>query len=297
MSPARLVERYLRERKGALTPVSAWSERKNLDVLLRCLEGADEITRARVLAFIADVDARRTSKGEPWAPRTRHGVLAAARRLLRWAHLAGHLLEDLGVWFKLPRTTVLPRFLSEADAARLIEQGPRQVRDRAILEVLYGTGIRKSELLRLDLTDVALSEQTLLVRQGKGRKDRLVPFSDVVSEAVRAYLRQRPRVPGRLFLTRQGRPLTDGALKALIQRARLRAGLRCFASPHRLRHSYATHLLRRGASLAHIKALLGHASIVSTQVYTAVDVSDLKAMIERSHPRGRGANMPREVKP
>jgi site-specific recombinase XerD len=123
------------------------------------------------------------------------------------------------------------------------------------------------------------------VREGKGRKGRLVPFGRKVKDALRAYLRERAAREGALFLTRSGRRMVRSALGDVVRHAGERAGLGRPVSPHRLRHSYATHLLRNGADIRHIQALLGHASLSSTQVYLGLDVTDLARMLERSHPR------------
>lgn len=181
----------------------------------------------------------------------------------------------------------LPRTLSESEVFELIEKGAKGARERAIFEVLYGTGLRASELIRLTPDDIDLLTGILYVRQGKGRKDRVVPFGERVKAAVLAYLRERPRKGGPLFLNARDGPLTVGTLETLVWSAGKRAGLARLASPHRLRHSYATHLLQGGADVRHIQVLLGHASLASTQVYLGVEVSDLARMLEKSHPRER----------
>ncbi len=181
-----------------------------------------------------------------------------------------------------------PRPLGQADTLTLLDQGPKDIRERAVLELLYGTGLRASELAALQLDDVDLASGVLFVRQGKGSKDRMIPFGETARQAISSYLREhRPPKTGPLFLAVTGRPLTCGTLGTLVRSAGRRAGLGHPASLHRLRHSYATHLLRNGADLFSIKALLGHASLSSTQIYLEVDVSDLARMIEASHPRER----------
>ncbi len=141
--------------------------------------------------------------------------------------------------------------------------------------------------------DVDLAERVVYVRQGKGGKDRMVPFGERVRAAILAYLRERPRSAGPLFLTKRGFALRVGGLEELLWGAAERAGLERPASPHRLRHSYASHLLRNGASVRHIQVLMGHASLASTEVYLEVDTKDLRRMLERSHPRERSGRMPR----
>jgi integrase/recombinase XerD len=140
-------------------------------------------------------------------------------------------------------------------------------RDRALVELLYGTGLRAGELARLELSDIAFAERAIHVRQGKGRKDRVVPLGERAAEAIVEYLRERLRRPGPLLLSRWGRPLSAVLLWRAVTRLGRAAGV--VVSPHRLRHSYATHLLRHGARVQEIQALLGHGSVESTQVVSA----------------------------
>jgi integrase/recombinase XerD len=130
----------------------------------------------------------------------------------------------------------------------------------------------------------------LFVRQGKGSKDRVVPFGERVRQAIRVYLREeRPAWSGPLFLSTQRGALTREGLEALVTRAAQHAGILRPVSPHRLRHSYATHLLRHGAPLVAIQRLLGHASLVSTEIYLALETKDLARMVQKSHPREQSA--------
>jgi site-specific recombinase XerD len=289
VTPAELVERYFTERSPAWAESTRDCQRRALQRFLRFLAGRS-LSRENVLAYVCHLNACLTPRGTPWAPRSVEGALLSVRTFLKWAQ--SHVLEDLASWIKVPRTSPLPRALSEEDVTRLIEQGPpageHHARDRAILELLYGTGLRASELCRLDLVDVALSEGLLLVRQGKGRKDRVVPFGERARTSLLSYLREERRpLGGPVFLSRRGGRLTRAGLGSLLLRAKRRAGLTVPASAHCLRHSYATHLLRHGAGVVSVQALLGHARLHSTQVYLDLDVEDLKRMIERSHPRER----------
>jgi integrase/recombinase XerD len=291
---AVLIRRYLDEGAPRWSEGQCRSERKHLADFLAFLsrrEPARELIQAHVLAFIADVRARVTArKHTPLAAATIAGILGAARRFLRWCFRHGHVLQDLSALIVTPKPERLPRALSEADVMKLLELGPRpgplNARDAALLEVLYGTGLRASELARLQLVDVDLAQRLVLVRQGKGRKDRVVPFGESVAAAIRRYLREvRDERDGRLFVSVRGRALDHCAVNAIVAQAGKRAGV--IASAHRLRHSYATHLLRNGASLPAIQALLGHASLQSTEIYLRVEVADLDRMLERSHPRER----------
>ncbi len=257
-----------------------------LDLLRFVLEGV--FLPENVESYVLDVKARCNAKGEPRSIRGINTTLAAARSFLRWAYENGQILQDLGVLVVTPYVLTLPKPLSEEEALRLIEAA-KDARVRAILELLYGTGLRSAEAVALDLGEVDLLAQLLTVRCGKGGKGRVVPFGARVREALRAYLCERPPQGEALFLSaRGGRRLSRAGLGWLVQRAGKRAGIESLVSPHRLRHSFATHLLRNGASIRHIQALLGHASLNSTQVYLGLDVTDLLRMIEKSHPRERG---------
>ncbi len=291
LAASELVEAYLAEKAPAWSAGTLEKARRALGDFLRFVEGGLVLPQ-HVVAYLVDVRSRRTRQGAPLAAKTVQGYLAAVRRLLDWALLSGHILQDLAGLIVLEKCRALPRTLGEEETRSLIEQGTRSARERAVLETLYGTGLRASELVHLRLDDVDLAERLVYVRQGKGMKDRMVPFGERVRAAIQAYLRERPHVPGPLFLGARDQPLTRSSLEGLVRKAGQRAGLVRPASPHRLRHSYASHLLRHGASIRHIQVLMGHASLLSTEVYLDVETSDLRKMIERSHPRERERESP-----
>ena len=288
-SAEALVGSYLAEKTPAWRPATAFKARAALEGdFLRFLPGGP-IQAEQVIGYVLDLRARRTRRGAPLAAATIHGRLGTVKRLLQWAVASGHLLQDLSGPIVLKKLRSLPRTLSPEEVISLIEKGARTARERAALELLYGAGLRASELVRLIPDDLDLAERLLYVRQGKGGKDRIVPFGARLRAALLAYLRERERRPGPLFFTLRGDPMTRTALEGLVRQAGRRAGLQRPASPHRLRHSYATHLLGNGADVRHIQLLLGHASLCSTQVYLGVEASDLRRMIERSHPRERSS--------
>ncbi|MBI1914448.1 MAG: tyrosine-type recombinase/integrase, partial [Planctomycetes bacterium] len=194
----------------------------------------------------------------------------------------------------LHKLDVLPRdVLSEREAEAVMNapeaRGPGGRRDRAILETLYGTAIRRSECARLDLEDLDLKEGTLLVRDGKGKKDRLVPVAGRAAIALDVYLREvRPHLvrdpkERALFLGRLGTRLSKVTIGLLVREHGRAAGVKL--SPHGLRHACATHLVRRGADVRHVQRLLGHSTIETTARYTRVAIKDLREVFERSHPR------------
>ncbi len=286
MTAEKLVQSYLAEKAPAWTPGTSDKARWVLLDFLRFVRGG-VLLPEHVVAYVVDVRARRTPKGALLAAATVQGLLLNVRRFLSWALLHGHILQDLAGLILVRPSETLPRTLNEGEVFALIEKGARDARERAVLEVLYGTGLRAGELCGLAIDDVDLLAGLLYVRQGKGRKDRVVPLGERAKAAVLAYLRERPRKGGPLFLNAREGPLTVGTLETLVWNAGKCAGLTRLASPHRLRHSYATHLLRNGADIRHIQLLMGHASLASTQVYLGIDVKDLDRMLEKSHPRER----------
>jgi integrase/recombinase XerC len=191
---------------------------------------------------------------------------------------------------KLPRT--LPRPLSETDAARTISEAGQDdepwiaARDAALVTLLYGTGLRISEALSLRRGDVPLADSITIL--GKGGKERSVPVLPVVREGVARYAELVPfagEKAGPLFLSRRGGPMSARDAQSLMQRLRGRLGLPASATPHALRHSFATHLLRNGGDLRSVQELLGHASLSTTQKYTEVEGSQILAAYEAAHPR------------
>jgi len=191
--------------------------------------------------------------------------------------------------------SALPRDLSPEEVDRLLSQPQAGeslgIRDQAMLEILYATGLRVSELLSLRLEDLNL-EVGYLIAYGKGKKERLVPFGDLAAEKLKAYLNSvRPRlaktqrkVP-HVFLNRAGKKLSRQGFWKLLHRYALQAGITSPVTPHVLRHSFATHLLERGADLRSVQLLLGHANIATTQIYTHLNRERLKKIYDRCHPR------------
>jgi integrase/recombinase XerC len=193
---------------------------------------------------------------------------------------------------KLPRT--LPRPLSEIDAARAIDEAGQDdepwiaARNAALITLLYGTGLRISEALSLKRGDNPLGETLTIL--GKGAKERAVPIIPAVREAVEHYAQLCPFDAGRtgaLFLSRRAKPMSPREAQALMQNLRGRLGLPSSATPHALRHSFATHLLTNGGDLRAVQELLGHASLSTTQKYTEVEGARVLAVYEAAHPRAR----------
>lgn len=260
--------------------------------------GVSDVRAAReadLASFLVRMRGWRSRSGEPVSPWTVFGYLTCVRAFFTFLEKSGRILINPARELLLRKPERLPRALSEEDARRLMgvpaywgAVGPR---DRAILEVFYGTGIRVGECVRLDLQDVALREGRLLVRNGKGKKDRVVPLVGQALAALDRYLREvrhalvrDPREQA-VFLSAIGTRLSAVMLQRQVRQYAKALGLR--VTPHVLRHSCATHLLRHGADVRQIQQLLGHRALETTALYTKVDVSDLATVLARAHPRER----------
>lgn len=220
---------------------------------------------------------------------------AAARTFCAWGHRMGRLASDPGSHLASPKAhRALPSVLREDQAAALVSApdsrpGPVSLRDRAVLELLYGTGVRVGELCGLDVGDVDAARRVIRVF-GKGAKERSVPFGLPAERAVDRWLRLgRPALAGRhsgdaLLLGVRGGRLQPGTARRIVDAAARTVGLPHIA-PHDLRHTAATHLVDGGADLRSVQELLGHASLASTQIYTHVSVERLRAAYRQAHPR------------
>jgi integrase/recombinase XerD len=220
--------------------------------------------------------------------------LSALRGFFRYLVREGALARDPTEHVEPPRASrPLPKALSRAAVTAILEapdvSRPRGVRDRALLELLYASGLRASECLDLRLDDLNLTAGYVICT-GKGRQQRLVPVGAEALAWLAAYLRDaRPRFTrrrdgGRVFVNPRGQPLSRQGLWGLVRRAAARAGVRR-VSPHVLRHSFASHLLEGGADLRSVQAMLGHADIATTQIYTHLPSSALMRMYREFHPR------------
>jgi integrase/recombinase XerC len=251
------------------------------------LSALQKLTPADVRAFLT----RRRQEG--LGPRGVQRALAALRSFYNYLQREG-LADGAALRIvrspKLPKT--LPRPISENDAARAIEEaGENEVpwiaaRDAALVTLLYGTGLRISEALRLKRRDVPLTDSLTVL--GKGNKERLVPVLPAVREAVSAYAALIPfsgNSAAPLFLSRRGNAMSARAAQGLLQRLRSRLGLPASATPHALRHSFATHLLKHGGDLRSVQELLGHSSLSTTQKYTEVEGEHILSVYESAHPR------------
>lgn len=262
-------------------------------------EGIDDpadVREQHVTGFLAAL--RTGAPGiAPLAASSAARAVVAVRGLHRFLALEGELTTDPSAAVAPPRPPGrLPKAITIDEVERLLEacsvgDTPAALRDRALLELLYGTGARISEAVGLDVDDLDLDEGVVRLR-GKGGKERIVPLGSYAAQALTAYLvRARPplsRTGGpALFLNHRGGRLSRQSAWAILRAAAERAGLTGHVSPHTLRHSFATHLLEGGADVRVVQELLGHASVTTTQVYTLVTVGHLREVYAQSHPRAR----------
>ncbi len=225
--------------------------------------------------------------------------LSALRSFARFCRREGMPLALEEKRLRVPRSRQLPGVLTVEEVERVIEMaekvgGEFRLRDRAMVELLYSSGLRASELITLRITDVILEEGLVIVRGGKNRKDRVVPLGRRATEAIQDYLKDlRPRMgyarkSDRLFLGRKG-PLSRVHLYRIVSRAARLAGIdRMPVGPHTLRHSCATHMVENGADLVAVKELLGHSSLNTVEIYTHLSQRHLREVYERTHPWAAG---------
>ena len=285
------------EAERDLSPHTIAAYRRDLEQFAEWLaragkSGIDDVTRLVLRRYVANLDTRGLKR------RSIARKVSAIRSMLAWAvtHdlVEGNAAEDVPVP-KLDRT--LPKVMRAADAARLCELPPADEpvgqRDRAVLELLYGSGLRVAELCSLDVDDANVATARVRV-MGKGRKERQVPMSGPACRAVEVYVSEgrrellRPGAPAEarhaLFLNARGGRLGPRSVRSMLARY-LSAEGAAPVGPHALRHSFATHLLDGGADLRVVQELLGHASLATSQIYTHVSTERLKAVYEQSHPR------------
>ena len=237
-----------------------------------------------------------TYRGRPLAPATQKARLTCVKNFYRYLLQNGYLLYDPAAALSLPKLPKqLPKgILSKKEMGRLLSQPdletPLGIRDRTYLELLYATGIRVSELCNLTLNDLDLSRRELRINRGKNAKDRIVPLTEAACDYLELYLTEaRPQLAAAgqqiLFVSKNGRKMHYTTVSKLVKNYGQKAGLSKKVSPHSLRHTCATHLLKGRADIRQIQRLLGHESIAATQRYTKVEINDLKRVLKRCHPR------------
>lgn len=282
----RTVEIYTGELRGFF----AYLERQGLSQLGR-------LTRSHLEGYRLEIFQLR-HRDKPLARPTQQVRLTGVKQFARFLYRENYLLLDIAEGFELPKgNDTLPRpVVSEREAVALMNapdvSTPVGLRDRAILEIFYGTAIRNSELRKLVLDQVDREHGLLRIDHGKGNKARIVPMGDEARAWLEHYLDQarasmiRRADQNLVFVgTQTGEIMPRSWLGLLVRRYAARVGIEKRVTPHVLRHSCATHMLRHGANVRHLQTLLGHASTDTTQKYTRVELSDLAEVVHRCHPR------------
>ncbi len=286
----RLIDTFLDAlwAERGISPATAAAYRSDLAGFLASVgRPVADITRADVLELLA----RRMRSGANTSSIVRQ--LSCLRQFFAWALRERRIAGDPMLDLQGPRRMrSLPATMTSREVEALLAApnggGVLDVRDRAMLETLYATGMRVSELATLTDSRVNLGQGVVRV-MGKGGRERLVPLGQVASDTIRHWLSVRAELKPRgdwLFVSRSGRALSRQAIWARIRQLALRAGIDSPVHPHRLRHSFATHLLDNGADLRVVQMLLGHADLATTQIYTHVSRARLKSLHQRHHPRG-----------
>jgi len=219
--------------------------------------------------------------------------IASLRSLAAYLLAQGHIARNPFKLLPAPkREKILPKFLSEEETDRLLDTAAHSehfaARDKALFELIYSSGLRRSEVTGLKIKDVDFFNGLVKVF-GKGAKERLVPVTDTALEAIKVYLacRQNPQPQEALFLNKNGKPLTGDGLAYIFKNTAIKSHLVRRVTPHSLRHSFATHLLGNGCDLRSLQEMLGHKSLLATQVYTHVSLDKLKNVYNQAHPKSK----------
>ena len=300
---ARAVDVYLdalQVRNYSLSNIH--STRLVLDFFGRYLDGQGvrdvrRVSEAHITRFAAYLPTHESQRFRvPLSVTTQRFYIGCVRGFFAYLEQAEVILRNPAADVELPRVHRLPRGVLTVAQARKLMTTPNPwtaigLRDSAMLEVFYGTGVRLSECLNLTLSDLDLRQRVLLVRNGKGRKDRIVPVPAQAAKALDRYLIDArpllvrdPRVSN-LFLSSRGRRMSQSNLSSMLHAYGREAGIPFNVSPHGLRHTCATHLIKGGADVRHVQKLLGHAELDNTAIYTRVAVKDLHEVMRKRHPR------------
>lgn len=291
---------YLRaaRRHSALTLKAYAADLNQLAAFLaqRGIADIRAVDLAVLRAFLASL------QGRHYARATLARKQATLRAFFRWAKWGGHTAADPTRGLATPRATRrLPKFLRPEEIEALMsapDNKPAGLRDRALLELLYASGLRAGEVVRVEVEDLDLEAGEVRVRHGKGGKERIALLGRSAADALRDYLNAgrpvlaaaSPAPQKALFLNKYGRPLSDRGVRRTFDKYAAAACMRLKITPHVLRHSFATHLLENGADLRAVQELLGHANLVTTQIYTHVTPEHLKKVHNRAHPRSRATD-------
>lgn len=271
------------------------------------IETPDKITPQIVYGYQTHLYYAKKKDGQPLAVMTQQKALAVMKTFFAFLIQTDKLSYDPSGGIRMPKKPqTLPEVMTVEEIERIFDAPDLKdiigFRDRTILETLYSTGMRSSELLELEMTDVDLKNEEIRVRSGKGEKERIVPVGEYALDFIREYVQMiRPKLAGRkrtspeanLFLSKSGRALTPVALNEIVRRYAKKTGIdtstelgtRKKITPHTFRHTCATHMLQGGCDIRYIQQLLGHTLLTTTQLYTRVSIDDLKEVHKKHHPR------------
>lgn len=286
-------------RKRALNRFTTWCDERDL-------HRPQDITKPILERYRRHLFHYRKANGEPLSFATQQQRLIPIKAFFKWLSKENHILYNPASELTLPKVHKrLPKAILSADEVeRILNQtllhGELGIRDRAIIETLYSSGIRRMELVNLTLFDVDLKNGTLMVREGKGRKDRMVPLGQRACRWIERYRDEiRPGLvtepdDGTLFLHETGEPLRKNRLTDLVKKHIAAAGIGKPGACHLFRHSMATLMLDNGADIRHIQAILGHSQLSTTEIYTQVSIRKLKAVHALTHPADRKQSKQRD---
>jgi len=279
----------INSRERSLKRLIAWCVDRGLDT-------PQDITKPILERYQRHLFYYRKANGEPLSFSTQNSLLQPVKAFFKWLSRENHILYNPASEMELPRLPKqLPKhILSHAEVETILNQAlikpETGVRDRAIIETLYSTGIRRMELVNLMLYDLDSNRGTLMVRQGKGRKDRLLPIGERACAWIQKYLNDlRPGLVvepdnGVLFINDDGQPFIKNRLGDLVKKIIERAGIHKPGSCHLFRHAMATQMLEHGADIRYIQVMLGHSDLSTTQIYTQVSIKKLQAVHALTHP-------------
>ncbi len=268
------------------------------------------VTRSMLEAYIAGLYQHRTQDGKPYAVATLCIKIRAVKRFFEFLSAANIIFIDPSETIKEPQKErrLVQKVLTPEEVAKILDRPNLGtlpgIRDRAILETLYSTGIRRGELCGLSIYDVDLAAKTLRINQGKGRKDRVVPLGKHAARFLQEYIAKvRPhhtrknRGERRLFVSIHGKPLDKQAASLIVKHHGKEAGIKKPVSPHMFRHAFAVALMKNGADITAVQKMLGHADLGTTQMYIRSLALDLKAVQVKTHPREKDKKAPQAIKP
>ena len=267
------------------------------DILIsQDIQEVDLITHDALMPYRETIAFRLTRKGQPLGIRSQGTLIGHVRAFFRWLHEQGHLLYDPSERLIAPKKPrPLPKSILEIKEVEHLfslpdTSTPRGFRNRLVMEVLYSTGIRCAEVVGVQLVDVNLEDGYLMIRRGKGQKDRVVPLARVARDRMQSYLIDvRPswvksEQEQHVFLNRWGEGMSIESMSAIVRKYGRLSGINKVITTHTFRHTCATHMIRNGAPIRHVQEMLGHESLETTQIYTRVTINDLMAAHKKYHP-------------